>query len=301
MKPVNRIIKWAFLTVLIIAGPATFAQVGTLTQTGNQTVCLGTEPYGVVLNAGSTYAWSVTPLAGGNGTIAVGASPNLASVNWTSPGTATLQVIETNSSGCIGNTVLITVTVLPGNTINLTSAAGTDAQTICNNTPIINITYATTGVTGATVTGLPAGVNGVWAGNVVTISGTPSVSGTFTYTITLTGGCGVVTAGGTITVTSSNTITLTSAVGTDAQTACINTAITNINYATVGATGATVTGLPAGVNGVWAGNVVTISGTPSVSGTFTYTVTLTGGCGVVTGTGSITVTAIPATSPIYHN
>ena len=69
-------------------------------------------------------------------------------------------------------------------------------------------------------------------------------------------------------------------------------AITNITYATTGATGATVTGLPAGVTGIWAANVVTISGTPTASGPFTYTVTLTGGCGVVTTTGTITVSPV---------
>ena len=111
----------------------------------------------------------------------------------------------------------------------------------------------------------------------------------FNYTVTLTGGCGAITATGSITVTANNTVTLTSAAGTNAQTATINTAITNITYATTGATGATVAGLPAGVTGVWAANVVTISGTPTASGVFNYTVTLTGGCGVVTATGSITV------------
>ena len=183
-----------------------------------------------------------------------------------------------------------TITVTPNNTVNRTSAAGTDAQTVCINTAITNITYATTGATGATVTGLPAGVTGAGLANVVTISGTPTASGPFTYTVTLTGGCGAITATGTITVTPNNTVTLTSAAGTDAQTVCINTAITNITYATTGATGATVTGLPAGVTGSWLANVVTISGTPTASGPFTYTVTLTGGCGAITATGTITVT-----------
>ena len=183
-----------------------------------------------------------------------------------------------------------TITVTPNNTVSLTSAAGTNAQTGCINTAITNITYATTGATGATVTGLPAGVTGTWLANVVTISGTPTASGPFTYTVTLTGGCGVITTTGTITVTPNNTVSRTSPVGTDAQTVCINTAITNITYATTGATGATVTGLPAGVTGTWLANVVTISGTPTASGPFTYTVTLTGGCGVITTTGTITVT-----------
>ena len=136
--------------------------------------------------------------------------------------------------------------------MTLSSAVGTDAQTKCISTAITNITYATTGATGATVTGLPTGVSGSWAANVVTISGTPSVAGTATYTVTLTGGCGAITTTGTITVTANNTVTLSSAVGTDAQTKCISTAITNITYATTGATGATVTGLPTGVSGSWA-------------------------------------------------
>lgn len=90
----------------------------------------------------------------------------------------------------------------PDNTITLTSASGTDAQTVCINTPITNITYSTTGATGATFSGLPAGVNGNWAANVVTISGTPTLSGNFNDTITLTGGCGLITKTGTIIVQS---------------------------------------------------------------------------------------------------
>src|SRR5664279_2811846 len=86
-------------------------------------------------------------------------------------------------------------------------------------------------------TGLPTGVNGNWASNVVTISGTPSVTGSFPYTVSLTGGCGSGSASGTITVTGSSTINLSSAAGTNSQTVCTNTAITNITYATTGATG----------------------------------------------------------------
>ena len=153
------------------------------------------------------------------------------------------------------------------------------------------------------VTGLPAGVSGTWAADVVTISGTPTVSGLFTYTVTLTGGCGIITASGTINVSPVNTISITSPAGTDAQTVCINTPIINITYATTGATGAAITGLPAGISGSWTSDVVTISGTPSVPGPFTYTVTLTGGCGIVAMTGTINVNSdntINRTSCCWH-
>jgi hypothetical protein len=40
-----------------------------------------------------------------------------------------------------------------------------------------------------TATGLPAGVTAAFASNTITISGTPTVSGTFNYSIPLTGGC----------------------------------------------------------------------------------------------------------------
>jgi hypothetical protein len=84
-------------------------------------------------------------------------------------------------------------------------------------------------------------------------------------------------------------ITLTSAPSTDNQTVCVNTAITPITYSTTGATGATFSGLPAGVTGTFSGGNITISGTPTVAGTFNYTVTLTGGCGNVTATGTLVV------------
>jgi hypothetical protein len=85
--------------------------------------------------------------------------------------------------------------------ITLTSAPGTDNQTVWVNTPITPITYSTTGATGATFAGLPAGVTGTFSDGNITISGIPTEAGTFNYTVTLTEGCGgVTTATGTIIV-----------------------------------------------------------------------------------------------------
>ena len=38
--------------------------------------------------------------------------------------------------------------------------------------------------------GLPSGISATWSGNVITITGTPTVTGTFNYSVPLTGGCG---------------------------------------------------------------------------------------------------------------
>jgi len=125
-----------------------------------------------------------------------------------------------------------------------------------------------------------------------TLTNSTSTAQTATYTVTpITGSCSGVPFTLTVTVNPNNTVSLTSAAGTNAQTVCISTAITDIKYNTTGATGATFSGLPAGVTGSWSGNVVTISGTPTASqaSPYNYTVTLTGGCGTITATGSITV------------
>ena len=87
--------------------------------------------------------------------------------------------------------------------------------------------------------------------------------------------------------------TLTSSAGTNAQTVCPNNAINNITYSIVGATNATVSGIPAGVSFNYNSGLVTISGIPTLSGLFNYTVTPDAPCGGTTATGSITVRPFP--------
>src|SRR5690606_12994726 len=115
------------------------------------------------------------------------------------------------------------------------------------------------------------------ATSTITISGTPTVTGVFNYTISLVGGCGSVISNGTITVSPDATINLTSAIGSDNQSVCPNTPITNITYEVTnfsGVTDAIVSGLPPGVTGVYnpTTHIITISGNPTSSGTFNYTV-----------------------------
>jgi hypothetical protein len=194
---------------------------------------------------------------------------------------------------CTPDTLTGTITVRAAS-LTLTSAPVTSNQTLCVNTAITNIVYTASGpVTGVTASGLPSGVTTSYNGGIFTISGTPTASGTFNYTVTATGSCGNATATGSISVTPAAAIALSSAPGTDAQTACDSLPITNITYTVSNATGAFISSgtLPAGVTGSFAGGVFTISGTPTAGGVFTYKVTTTGGCATATVQGTITVDA----------
>jgi len=117
-------------------------------------------------------------------------------------------------------------------------------------------------------TGLPAGLSMSASG---TISGTPTVSGTFSYTVTVTD-----KDGNTGTATCSVNVSPPPAVNCVSITAVQGKAITPVTLTASGGAGApytfTATGLPAGLVMSTGG---TISGTPTVTGTFSYTVTVT--------------------------
>ncbi len=89
-----------------------------------------------------------------------------------------------------------------------TVGSASSSPTVCKNSAMTSITHATTQVTGiSSSSGLPSGVSASYSSNTITISGTPTASGTFNYTITPTSSCGSATATGTITVTALPTIT----------------------------------------------------------------------------------------------
>ncbi len=456
-------------TIPLTGGCGTINATGTITVRANNTVTAASSTPTLCINTLLTSITHTTTGATGIGTAAglpagvtAGWAANTITIIGTPAASGIFNYTIPLTGGCGSVNATGTITVTPANTITLTSGVGTNNQTVCAGTAITSITYTTTGATGATITGLPSGVTGNWSAGVVTISGTPSAAGAFGYTVTLTGGCGAVTANGTInvnalpvtsvitgsatpacsaagvpysvtstagstytwtvpagatvatgqgtnsitvnfgttngnvavterntagcngtprtlaislqgcgldanfsgnplsicvgssvtftntstgttgsttyswnfgsgatpatitgigphtvtysttgpktvsltitegatntetrtnyiTVNPTNTINLTSGVGTNNQTVCVNTAISNITYSTTSATGASFSGLPAGVNANWASNVVTISGIPTTAGTYNYTVTLTGGCGNITANGTINV------------
>lgn len=140
--------------------------------------------------------------------------------------------------------------------------------------------WITADVAASVTNGHTLGVNSTSASNI-----TPNISST---------PIGTATASGTQTFYNNAGIGLTSAAGTDNQTKCVNTALTAITYTTTGgATGANVTGLPAGVISAYNSGTVTISGMPTTAGTYNYTIATTGNCTQTNATGTITVNSYP--------
>ncbi len=283
---------------------------GTITVTGNATLNLtsapGSNTQTLCINNSIT---NITYSVGGSGTgasITAGALPagvtgtfsgGVFTISGTPSASGTFNFTVGTAGPCVNPTLTGSITVTANSTLNLTSAPGSNVQSVCINNAIGNITYAVAGGgTGASITAgsLPAGVTGTYSGGVFTITGTPTAAGTFNFTVSTTGPCVNASLTGTITVTATSTLSLSSAPGSNTQTVCINNAITNITYNVGGsATGASITagGLPAGVTGTYSGGVFTISGTPTTSGTFNFTVGTAGPCSNQTLTGSITVTA----------
>src|SRR5664280_2085209 len=146
---------------------------------------------------------------------------------------------------------------------------------------------------GATVTGLPAGVTGAWLANVVTISGTPTAVGPFTYTVTLTGGCGIVTATASITITASPVATFSYS-GTPY---CSNAANPSPTFSGNGIAGTFSSTAGLVFVNTATGQVNLSASTPGIY-TVTNTIAASGGCGVVTATSSVTITAIPGAPTI---
>ena len=201
--------------------------------------------------------------------------------NTNTAGTTTFYAECTANSGCRAAT---SFTINPNNTV--TSASSTPK--LCVNTALTNITHTTTRATGiGTATGLPAGVSASWASNTITISGTPTASGTFNYSIPLTGGCGSVNATGTITVGQT-------ASGNFAYSAYgfCNSVITAQNIASSNFTGATGTfSSTAGLSLNSTTGAITPSASSANAYTVTYTVPASSGCSSYTTTTAVTIDA----------
>jgi hypothetical protein len=192
--------------VTITVSPTTVG--GTLSS--SQTICYGTPPANLTLSGkvGTVVNWQKSDdETFTNPTDIVNTTTTLTGANIGNLTATTYFRALVQSGVCsseYSSTVTISVTPIPANI----AGAASSAPTLCINTVLPSITHTTTGATGIGTTttnyDLPAGVSAVWASDEITISGTPTESGTFNYSIPLTGGCGSIYATGAITVSAIN-------------------------------------------------------------------------------------------------
>lgn len=164
------------------------------------------------LPAGYTYVSSI-PSAG----TAYDATSGIWTIgDLTASASATLKITaKVVQTGVLTNTATITGPqpdqVTNNNQSSVSTSTGSGDRIVCINTQMNPIVYALSGsANNANVTGLPAGVTGVYNGSPkrVTISGTPTVVGTFTYTVTPNSGpsfTGTITVNGNVTIPVFNT------------------------------------------------------------------------------------------------
>lgn len=290
MESKLQFLRLLMLLMLSISALGTWAQP--YNQLPTQAVCIGNQLYFVDpgLLPNPSYTWSITPGTPGIEWQINGTGTNI-TVDWKTQGVYVLSVYTT-SVGCPGlaQTVTVTVTALPTATISYTGS------------PWCTVATAQT----VTLVGTGAYTDGVYSSAVgltidpATGTITPSTSTVGDYTVTYTiaaGGCGVVTTTTSVTITAQPT----ASISYEGSPWCTDVAN---QIVTLTGTGAYTGGTYSSSTGL---TIDPVSGaiTPSTSTAGTYTVTYSGvavaGCGVVTTTTSVTINAVPVTSPIYHN
>ncbi|MDI9256709.1 choice-of-anchor L domain-containing protein [Flavobacterium sedimenticola] len=238
-----------------VGGP--YVSLGNFTD-GNTAWVLHNLNYTIPLSGGSNYTIRFVSVSSTGGDPSVG--------NF-------LDAVTITSAECSSAPASGTVTISPAVSLNLTSS--NNIQTVCVNTPIVDIVYSSANATSVSVTGLPSGVTGTYdsgTGNFV-ISGTPTQDGVFNYVVTTSGGCNPAAQTGTINVNATVTATFTSI------TICNGDAVS----------------FPAtsleGFSGTW--NPSTISNTQSATYTFTPN------AGQCAASGTLTVNVTPPALPTF--
>lgn len=262
------------------------------------TLCAGSSVNFSDLSTNTPTGW-VWTFTGGTPSSSTSQNPT---VTYNAPGVYQVALTATNASGSDGETKVGYITV---NAVNNASIASS-TPTLCVNTLLTNITHTTTGATGIGVaSGLPTGVTANWNSNTITISGTPTASGTFNYTIPLTGGCGTVNATGTITVNAAPSISSqpsNSIITEGNNTSFSVTASNTIGYQWQVNTGSGFGNISNG--GVYSNTTtatLNITGATLTMNGYTYRCVATGNCSptATSNSASLTVNAAPIIPTTY--
>ena len=245
----------------------------------------------------TAYAWTLA-----SGTSVTGFAANEFSVNtagFTPPFTGTFSIAQN------GNNLQLVYTPVPVTpAVSIAVSSGTNPS--CSNNNIGFLATATnTGGGTVTYTFFKNAVQVQTGASATLTAALYAHNDVVTCDISISGGtCLAATTasstGITLTINPVHTISPSSG-GT--QNACLNTAITNIDFTLGGgATGAGASGLPGGVTGNVSGNTYTLSGSPTATGTFNYTITTTGnGCATAAATGTLVVAAGVWTGAVDNN
>jgi len=102
--------KSLFLSVALVAMASVSFAEAPYPQSGDQTVCISSQPYGVEEVAGSTYTWTFSG-TDAQRTITDGATSGFKSVDWLAAGSYTITVQEKSADECLSEPSSITVTV----------------------------------------------------------------------------------------------------------------------------------------------------------------------------------------------
>jgi gliding motility-associated-like protein len=185
------------------------------------------------------------------------------------------------TTGSCGTQSSLTGTITVG--LGLASNSGNPVQEVCRLSSIDTIRFNYVGGSAVAVFS-PSIPNGIDTLSIVTSSGrqfkifgTPTLAGTFNYTVTAKGSCSSAS-----TLYGSVTVGVGSPVGNTTPRGCIDVPIAPITYALPSfVTGVNVQILPPGVTYTLTSTIpkqVTISGTPTAAGSFHYTLTTISNC-----------------------
>ncbi len=277
----------------------------TICYVGNPTITIGNTVASSGGNGSITYSWR----SSADGFVAAIPSATATTYTPSSVLTSTTSYRRYANDGLCNTSATVstgtwTVNVLPAFITGTISSTG---ETVCNGgTPTITIgsTTASSGGNGSISYSWRSSADGyvssIPSANTATYTPPAGLTSTTSYrryandgkcntTATVSAGTWIVS----FEVLLENKITLFSNATTDSQSICIGNNITTIEYTTVGATGFTITGLPTGLQAVFQSNKIKITGTPSVTGVFNYTISLVGGCGQVNKTGTVIINSLP--------
>jgi hypothetical protein len=247
----------------------------------NQSVCANASLVPIMFNLGGATTGGVvtfTPQQPAGITWSISPS-NILIIQGASASTGTYSYTVQSFGICGQSTITGTITI--NNLATVALVSGNASTSVCLGssfaTPIqysISPASSTMVLSGS----IPTGVT--FNATTGIISGTPTQSGTFPYSISSASGCGN-TLTGTITVNPLQSISYVS--GNTNQVGCQNSPIDTISLlASTGVTAVTVSpALPAGINMVLLNGVITISGTPTAATSIAqnYIITTQGGCG----------------------